>query len=116
MFALPHHQSSFSGTTKANVTDVKLDTPTKGVAALVVADEWTMVEEELPVSVGFLPWSPQAGTVGTLSDTAKAFIHNITMQELSQNVILQSNQDSMYFSGKVSTVRAKEARRVSASH
>lgn len=116
MFALPHHQSSFSGATKGKVTDVKLDTPTKGVAALVVADEWTMVEEELPVSVGFLPWSPQAGTVGTLSDAATEFIHNIAMRELSQNVITQSDQDSMYFSGKVSTVRPKEARRVLASH
>jgi len=101
LFALPHHQSSFGSATREKMTQIKLDTPTKGVAALVLADEWTMVEEQLPVSVGFLPWSPEAGTVRTLSEGVRVFVHNITVQELSQNMVMQSNQDSMYFSGKV---------------
>lgn len=101
MFALPHHQASFDGATRAGMTDVKLQTTTKGVAAAVLADSWTMVEPQLPADIGFLPWSPTAGTLRTISDPTKAFIGNIARQEVSQDMLRQTNLDSMYFSGKV---------------
>ncbi|KAK3349999.1 glycoside hydrolase family 81 protein, partial [Lasiosphaeria hispida] len=113
MFALPHHKSSFDDETRAGMTNITLQTTTKGIATAVVADSWTMIEPDLPLNMGFVPWSPKAGSVSTLSSTAKAFIHNITLQELSQNMILQTNQNSMYFSGKA---LAKFATIVIAAH
>ncbi|KAK0641122.1 glycoside hydrolase family 81 protein [Cercophora newfieldiana] len=100
MYALPHHQSSFDSATRTRLTPVELDTPTKGVAKVVLADTWTMVEPDVPVSLGFVPWLPQTGSLSTISDSAKSFIHNIALQELSQNMTKQTDQDSMYFSGK----------------
>ncbi|GAB1315831.1 endo-1,3-beta glucanase [Madurella fahalii] len=100
MFALPHHQSSFDDATRGRMADVKLQTTTKGVATAVLADSWTMVESQLPTDIGFLPWSPSAGTVRTISDATKASIHNIARQEVSQDILKQTNLDSMYFSGK----------------
>ena len=102
MFALPHHQSSFDGATKGKMTSVKLQTTTKGVATAVLADSWTMVESNLPTTVGFLPWSPQAGSISAISDAAKKTIRNIAQQEVSQDILGQTDQPSMYFSGKVS--------------
>jgi len=101
MFALPHHQSSFDANTRAKITPIQLDTPTKGRANAVLADTWTMVEPDVPVDIGFLPWLPNVGSISTVSESTRAFIHNITLQELSQNMTMQTDQDSMYFSGKV---------------
>ncbi|KAJ4293790.1 endo-1,3-beta glucanase [Collariella sp. IMI 366227] len=100
MFALPHHQASFDGHTKTKMTGVRMQTTTKGVAMAVLADEWTMVEGALPVDMGFLPWSPQAGSVGAISEGTKRAIRNTAIQEVSQNILGQTDQGSMYFSGK----------------
>lgn len=100
MFALPHHQASFDKATKSKVKAVQLSTTTKGVANLVVSDSWTMVEPNLPIDVGFYPWKAEGGSITGLSSATKSFIHNIALQEVSQNMGQQSNQNSMYFSGK----------------
>ncbi|KAK4148773.1 glycoside hydrolase [Chaetomidium leptoderma] len=100
MFALPHHQSSFDDVTKGRMTNLKLQTTTKGIATAVVADSWTMVESNLPTNIGFLPWSPQAGTISAISDETKKLIRNIAQQEVSQNILEQTDLNSMYFSGK----------------
>jgi endo-1,3(4)-beta-glucanase len=102
MFALPHHRSSFDDTTRAKVTGLKLQTTTKGIATAVLADAWTMVEPNLPTNIGFLPWSPQAGTVSAISEATRKSIRNVAQQEVSQNILDQTDQNSMYFSGKVS--------------
>lgn len=101
MFALPHHQSSFDDVTRGKMTNLTLQTTTKGVATAVLADSWTMVEGNLPTNLGFLPWTPQAGSVGAISDATKAAIRNVAQQEVSQNILQQTDQNSMYFSGKV---------------
>ncbi len=103
MFALPHHQASFDGATRGKLTSLQLQTTTKGVATAIVADSWTMVESNLPTDMGFLPWSPQVGTVSAISDATKKTIHNIAQQEVSQNILQQTDQSSMYFGGKVRT-------------
>ncbi|KAK3316192.1 glycoside hydrolase family 81 protein [Apodospora peruviana] len=100
MFALPHHQSSFDTDTRGKMTAVNLQTTTKGIATAVVADAWTMIESALPTEMGFVPWLPKVGSVNTISATVRNFIHNIALQELSQNMLQQTDQDSMYFSGK----------------
>ncbi|KAL2136084.1 hypothetical protein VTI74DRAFT_5490 [Chaetomium olivicolor] len=100
MFALPHHQASFDDCTRAKMTDVRLQTTTKGVAAAVLADFWTMVEGNLPTNMGFVPWSPWAGSVSAISEATKRAIRNTALQEVSQNILQQTDQNSMYFSGK----------------
>ena len=101
MFALPHLVESFSSTTKAAVKDVKLQTTTKGVATAVVADSWTMEEPEMPVGMGFAPWSPSLGNIATLSPAAISTVQSAAAKDLKQDMSAQSNGDSFYFSGKV---------------
>ncbi|OAQ73903.1 endo-1,3-beta-glucanase Engl1 [Pochonia chlamydosporia 170] len=100
MFALPHHVSSFNGDTKERVQDVRLQSPTKGVASLVKGSEWTMVERNMPIDMQFAPWHPEKGSMAELSDKAKGIIRAAAAKELSQNIPAQTNLDSMYFSGK----------------
>jgi endo-1,3(4)-beta-glucanase len=100
MYALPHHVQSFDNTTSSNVnSSLQLDTTTKGVATAVVADSWTLVEE-LPVDMGFYPYSPGNGSASTLSSTAITAIQNVSATEASQNMSAQSDLNSMYYSGK----------------
>jgi endo-1,3(4)-beta-glucanase len=101
MYALPHHVDSFDATTKAAINRTRLQTTTKGIAAAVVADEWTMIEPNMPISIAFAPWSPTKGSNNKLSSEAKATIRGIAAKEVSQNMLAQSDLDSMYFSGKV---------------
>ncbi|TDZ38536.1 putative endo-1,3(4)-beta-glucanase [Colletotrichum spinosum] len=100
MYALPHHVSSFDAATRGAVQPVQLQTPTKGVAVAVLADRWTMIEPDLPLGMGFAPWTADRGSLTALSDNARAYIHGIATQEVSQNMSAQSDLDSMYFSGK----------------
>jgi endo-1,3(4)-beta-glucanase len=101
MYALPHHYESFDSTTAKAKSTIKLQTTTKGMAMAVVADSWTIVEPNMPISMGFAPWDPVKGPKDTLSDSAIRAITPVALKELSQSVEQQSNQDSMYFSGKV---------------
>ncbi|GJC96596.1 glycosyl hydrolase family 81 [Colletotrichum higginsianum] len=101
MYALPHHVASFDSTTRNAVQPVQILTPTKGTATAVLADQWTMVEAEMPVNMDFSPWSPERGSLTTLSDNARVVIRGIAAQEVSQDMMAQSDLDSMYFSGKV---------------
>lgn len=100
MFALPHHVEAFDGTTRARLTSLQLSTTTKGLATAVVADSWTMTEDNLPVDMGFAPWRPGSGNVSSLSAAAVDAIQAVAAAEVSQNMFDQSNLDSMYFSGK----------------
>ncbi|KAI1817260.1 glycoside hydrolase family 81 protein [Poronia punctata] len=100
MYALPHHYESFDAVTSEATSTVKLQTTTKGMAVAVVADSWTMIEPNMPISLGLAPWDPVTGPKEVLSDSAIKIITPIALKELSQSVDQQSNQDSMYFSGK----------------
>ncbi len=101
MFALPHHIASFDAATNEGLTKYQLQTTTKGMATAVIADSWTMVEPNMPVSMGFAPWDPIGGSKGSLSDEAIRTIAPVALKEISQNADEQANQNSMYFSGKV---------------
>ncbi|CAC9888072.1 unnamed protein product, partial [Aureobasidium pullulans] len=97
MFALPHHvQSLASGT----LTDIKLQTTTKGIATGIVGDSWTLTEPNLPIDIGFAPWSPTHGSVDKVSAAATRLINEAGESELSQDMGAQSNLNSMYYSGK----------------
>ncbi|KAM5346604.1 hypothetical protein ACJ41O_009609 [Fusarium nematophilum] len=99
MFALPHHLNSFDAKTRTNMRDYKLQTTTKGLGTAVGGLSWTMAEPSMPVNMGFAPWHTSLGNRG-LSTNAKNIIAPIAQLEVSQDMMAQSNLESMYFSGK----------------
>jgi endo-1,3(4)-beta-glucanase len=104
MFCLAHHLESFVPESSSAVhIGVQLVTTTKGKATAVIADSWTM-NENLPTSMGFAPFTPTAARSndGTLSSNALTALHDIALSEVSQDMNAQSNLNSMYYSGKVS--------------
>lgn len=103
MYALPHHVASFNAATKSKVKAMKLQTTAKGTAVLVAGNVWTMTETGLPTGMGFAPWdSAKGGSRKALSAAAKSTIAPIALSEVSQDMVAQTDIDSMYFSGKVS--------------
>ncbi|KAJ5247716.1 hypothetical protein N7468_002699 [Penicillium chermesinum] len=100
MFALPHHIESFDNDTKGRVTDIHLRTTTKGKATAVIGEKWTMIESNLPVNIGFAPWSPTHGSAHLLSQGAQQVILKAASEELKQDIEAQSDLNSMYYSGK----------------
>lgn len=97
MFALPHHIESFDDTTHGRTVDIHLRTTTKGNATAVIGEQWTMVERELPVEMGFGPWSPKGAYI---SPQAKKVILEAAKKDLDEDFDKQSDLNSMYFSGK----------------
>lgn len=100
MFALPHHIQSFDRTTRGRVTDIQLRTTTKGNATAVIGESWTMTESNLPIDIGFAPWSTTQGNVHSLSQAAQQTILQVAPQELGQDMEKQTDLNSMYYSGK----------------
>ncbi|KAJ5266506.1 hypothetical protein N7478_009314 [Penicillium angulare] len=100
MFALPHHVESFNRNTRGRITDIHLRTTTKGNATAVIGENWTMTEQNLPIDMGFAPWSPHHGSAHSLSESAQQAILKIAPKELSQNMSAQTDLNSMYYSGK----------------
>ena len=100
MFALQHHLLCFDMATKSALTNIKLTTTTKGNATAVVADKWVMVEPELPIDMGFSPWSTSTGTKTRVSRSALSAIMSAASSEIQQDMNAQSNINSMYFAGK----------------
>ncbi len=101
MFALPHHVQAFDDATARSRAIYRLRTTTKGVATAVKADSWTM-NHTVPADLGFAPWTPDRGSVTNLSSTAVTAITAAGQAEIGQDFDMQTNLDSMYFSGKVS--------------
>lgn len=100
MFALPHHVESFDSNTSGRITDIHLRSNTKGNTTAVIGESWTMTESNLPVDMGFAPWSTTQGSIDTLSAAAQQAILSVAPQELQQDMEGQTNLNSMYYSGK----------------
>ncbi|ORY13237.1 endo-1,3(4)-beta-glucanase 1 precursor [Clohesyomyces aquaticus] len=107
MFTLPHQVESFDSKTSAALTDISLVTTTKGYArAIVVKDSITMLEPNLPTSIGFSPWVP-AGNGGNggsehniLTPAAMTAVNSAGALELNEDMDTQTRLNSMYYSGK----------------
>lgn len=99
MYALTHHVTSFVPVTAACVTPIKMRTITKGMATAVQADQWIM-EEKVPLDIGFAPYHLQRGSIRTLSPETKSMITPIAARELEQDFHAQCCLNSIYFSGK----------------
>ncbi|PSK42735.1 hypothetical protein B9Z65_5657 [Elsinoe australis] len=97
MFALPHHIQTL---TSGGTTNIKLQTTTKGTATAIIGDSWTFAEPDLPTDIGFAPWTPNDGTINSVSSAAQQLIVQAASSELTQDIDGQSNLNSMYFSGK----------------
>lgn len=107
MYALPHHVESFDQQTKSTVQkDIRLVTTTKGYAQAVLTNKITLLEDDLPDTVGFAPWvkNPNGAAGGSenvnLGAGALALVNNAAHAELSQDFIEQTKLNSMYYSGK----------------
>lgn len=106
MFALPHHVESFDEETRGAMTGIQLITTTKGAATAVQADRFTMIEPDLPTTIGFAPWAKaangaQGGTENVnLAASALQLVNAAGTSELSQDFISQTSLNSMYYSGK----------------
>lgn len=100
MFALPHHIDSFDRNTAGRQTDIHLRTTTKGNATAVIGETWTMTEPNLPIDMGFAPWTTTKGSVHALSPAVRHAILKIAPTELGQDIEEQSDLNSMYYSGK----------------
>jgi endo-1,3(4)-beta-glucanase len=106
MYALPHHYESFDPITRAAVKDqITLVTTTKGFAKAVVADQFTMIESDLPNTIGFAPWLKNPNAAGgteniNVNSQALALINQAGIMELAQDMIPQTRLNSMYYSGK----------------
>ena len=100
MFALPHHLQSFDSITTSAATSIILQTATKGNATAIVTDSWTLVEPQLPITMGFAPWSPAIQSLTNLSAAAVQAIMTAAVSEVNQDMEAQTNLNSMYYSGK----------------
>lgn len=100
MFALPHHIDSFDRNTAGRKTDIHLRSTTKGNATAVIGESWIMTEPNLPIDMGFAPWTTTKGSVHTLSPAIQHAILKVAPTELKQDIEEQSNLNSMYYSGK----------------
>lgn len=80
--------------------DIKLQTPTKGNATAVIANQWRFTEAGLPSK--YATWLPNDGF--GLSDPAISSVIDAALRkEIRQDFVNGSNIDSMYFAGKVSS-------------
>jgi endo-1,3(4)-beta-glucanase len=104
MFALPHHMESMIADVAARATPVQLMTTSKGMATGVLSNTFVFFEPNLPVDIGFEPWSPRQGTIHAVSTHAVVAVNSAAGLELAQNMTYYTDLDSMYYSGKVSVI------------
>ncbi|KAF3903159.1 hypothetical protein ABW21_db0207991 [Orbilia brochopaga] len=98
MYALPHQIDSFDATTKSKLQgSLQLKSLTQGLMTGLVSSSWTMIETDMPVSVGWLPGSTRNWSAKTLNAIRSAIAN-----EIGFDVINASNLSSQYYSGKVS--------------
>lgn len=101
MFALPHHVESFIPEVAARITPIQLMTTSKGMAVGVLSNTFVFKEPDLPVDIGFEPWSRKKGTIHAVSQRAATAVNNAATLELAENMTYYIDLDSMYYSGKV---------------
>ncbi|KAF2770562.1 endo-1,3-beta-glucanase [Teratosphaeria nubilosa] len=100
MWALPHHVQSFSSATARGLKNLKLITTTKGYATAVSGDSWTLEEPNLPIDLGFAPWSPETGSVKSVSSATIELLNAVAYAELNEDIETQTNTSSIYYDGK----------------
>ncbi|CCG81541.1 Endo-1,3(4)-beta-glucanase 1 [Taphrina deformans PYCC 5710] len=95
-FLFAHQISSI---TDGVATALKLWSNVKGLMQAFTGNTLTFTESEMPIDIQFLPWSPN-GALQTYSVDALKAIATAANAESKQVMSLQTNLDSMYYSGK----------------
>lgn len=100
IFALPHHIQSLDPDIKAQATKLQLRTTTKGLATALWTEKVSCVEPNLPVSMGFAPWTPGMTTKPRYTPEVLALIAAVAERDLRRAMTEPVPQDSMYYAGK----------------
>lgn len=103
VLAAPHHVAGLAEETRVKVTSFKLESVALGSLTGYASTQLEMVET-LPNDIGFLPYSEaQSGSrtgCGLTPEVRDLLLHTVR-KELDQDMLMQTNLESMYFSGKV---------------
>lgn len=101
MYALPHHELSFTEVMLPCKTASKLDSTVCGVMTGYITNSFHM-RVEIPDNLAFEPFTtiPNAPSKPTYSSQVLETIGKAATQEVEGDVMNESNLDSMYFSGK----------------
>jgi endo-1,3(4)-beta-glucanase len=98
MFVLPHHLESMDGGTATALTNLTLQTTTKGIATALLADQMTLIENDLPIDIQFSPWAVDGEH--NVPESARQAIVKAATVELAQNISTATDNDSMYWNSK----------------
>lgn len=103
IWALPHHQSTLTPDVLVTFTGLTLDSPTNGVMKAYITEHLKMEVAELPVNVGFEPWTAVPGFEydpnNYTADVLK-IISDAASADANDDILGNCNVDSMYFGGK----------------
>ncbi|CDH16326.1 related to Endo-1,3(4)-beta-glucanase 2 [Zygosaccharomyces bailii ISA1307] len=101
MYALPHHDISFTESMMTRKTTSRLDSTVCGVMTGYITNTFEM-RVELPEQLGFEPFTtiPGAPPRPNYSPQVLDTIKQAASKETNGDVLNESNLDSMYFSGK----------------
>jgi endo-1,3(4)-beta-glucanase len=100
MFLLPHHVLSLDPELRNNLTNLQLRTSTKGTATAIWADKVTFVEYNLPINMGFGPWTAGPGIAKRFSNPTLEMINAAAERDLRTAMDDKTPEDSMYYAGK----------------
>ncbi|KAK9454508.1 endo-1,3(4)-beta-glucanase [Dipodascopsis uninucleata] len=103
VFALTHQVAMFDGNLRKRYQGFTLDSQSKGAMYAYSTNDFVM-NDMLPVDIGFLPWSRLPGAeqvhkFGFSRDTI-SIIGNSCVKEMQEDINAQTDLNSMYFSGK----------------
>lgn len=101
MFALPHHIQSLDPDMKNQVTNLQLRTTTKGMATAVWGEKLAFIEPNLPITMGFGPWTPAIGAAKVrFSSPTTDIISAAAERDMRLAMDEKTPEDSMYYAGK----------------
>lgn len=103
VWCLPHHQMTLTDDVRRRDSGLQLDSPTNGPMRAYVTDKLSMVVADLPVDIGFEPWTSVGGfgySRQNYTPEIQSLIRQVASQEVEQDVAGQCDLDSMYFGGK----------------
>lgn len=103
VWCLPHHEATLSAATRQREAGMSLFSPTKGFMKAYVTDTLLMEVPDLPIDIGFDPWTSVQGFSFKrehFDESAKKLIKEAAENEVKQDVLSQCDLDSMYFGGK----------------
>jgi endo-1,3(4)-beta-glucanase len=106
MFTLPHHIQSLDPDLKPAITNLKLQTTTKGIATAIWGDRLTFIEPTLPLNMSFGPWTPSSSTSSSSARQQRypseflQLLAPIADRDLRRAMAEETPHDSMYYAGK----------------